>query len=108
MRKKNQSQRRKKKNEEKRVNRSHYNCGKQQAQVEQETAKVQAETALIKAQNEADIKLTEAKAEAEANQLKSSSLTPELIQMTEAEARLKHGWVTVQGADTTVVDAGEK
>lgn len=81
---------------------------KQQAQVEQETAKVQAETALIKAQNEADIKLTEAKAEAEANQLKSSSLTPELIQMTEAEARLKHGWVTVQGADTTVVDAGEK
>ncbi len=81
---------------------------KQQAQVEQETARVQAETALIKAQNEADIKLTEAKAEAEANQLKSSSLTPELIQMTEAEARLKHGWVTVQGADTTVVDAGEK
>lgn len=70
---------------------------KQQAQVEQETAKVQAETALIKAQNEADIKITAAKAEAEANSLKSASLTPELIQMTEAEARLKHGWVTVQG-----------
>jgi regulator of protease activity HflC (stomatin/prohibitin superfamily) len=59
---------------------------KQQAQVEQETAK----------------------AEAEANQLKSASLTPELIQMTEAEARLKHGWVTVQGADATVVDANGK
>lgn len=81
---------------------------KQQAQVEQETAKVQAETALIKAQNEADIKVTAAKAEAEANQLKSASLTPELIQMTEAEARLKHGWVTVQGADATVVDANGK
>jgi len=28
--------------------------------------------------------------------------------MTEAEARLKHGWVTVQGADATVVDANGK
>lgn len=81
---------------------------KQQAQVEQETAKVQAETALIKAKNEADIKVTKAEAEAKANKLKSESLTPELIQMTEAEARLKHGWVTVQGADATVVDASAK
>lgn len=78
---------------------------KQQAMAEQETAKVNAETALIKAQNEADIKVTQAKAEAEANNLKAASVTPELIQMTEAEARLKHGWITVQGADATVVDA---
>ena len=81
---------------------------KQQAQVEQETAKVQAETAIIKAQNEADIKIMAAKAEAEANRLKSASLTQELIKMTEAEARLKHGWVTVKGADTTVVDVNKK
>lgn len=27
---------------------------------------------------------------------------------SEEEARLKHGWVTVQGADATVVDASEK
>lgn len=53
-------------------------------------------------------KVTKAEAEAKANKLKSESLTPELIQMTEAEARLKHGWVTVQGADATVVDASEK
>lgn len=78
---------------------------KQQAQAEQETAKVQAETALIKAQNEADIKVMEAEAEAKSNSLKASSITPELIQMKEAEARLKHGWVTVQGAGNTVVDA---
>lgn len=58
--------------------------------------------------NYADIKVTKAEAEAKANKLKSESLTPELIQMTEAEARLKHGWVTVQGADATVVDASEK
>lgn len=76
---------------------------KQKAQAEQETAKVEAETALIKAKNEADIQITKAKAEAEANKTIAESITPELIQMKEAEARLKHGWITVQGADTAVV-----
>lgn len=75
---------------------------KQQAQAEQETAKVEAQTNLIKAQNEADIKVTEAKAEAEANKVKSDSITDRLIKMTEAEARLKHGWVTVNGASAVV------
>lgn len=78
---------------------------KQQAQAEQETAKVTAETNLIKAQNEADMKILAAEAEAKANQLKAASITPELIQMKEAEARYKHGWVTVNGANATVVDA---
>lgn len=77
---------------------------KQQAQAEQETAKVEAQTALIKAQNEAEIAITKAKAEAEANKLKAASITPELIKMKEAEARLKHGWIEVQGADATVVN----
>lgn len=77
---------------------------KQQAQAEQETAKVEAQTALIKAQNEAEIAITKAKAEAEANKLKAASITPELIQMKEAEARMKHGWVTVSGSDATVVE----
>lgn len=76
---------------------------KQKAQVEQETAKVEAQTALIKAQNEADIQITKAKAEAEANKVKAASITTELIQMKEAEARYKHGWVTVQGNETAVV-----
>lgn len=75
---------------------------KEQAKVEQETAKVEAETALIKAQNEAEIQITKAKAEAEANKVKAASITPELIQMKEAEARYIHGWVTVQGTDTVV------
>ena len=73
-----------------------------QAKVEQETAKVEAETKLIKAQNEAEIKKTEAKGEADANKLISSSITEELIRMKEAEARLKHGWVEVNGASTVV------
>lgn len=75
---------------------------KQQAQAEQETAKVEAQTALIKAQNEAEIQVTKAKAEAEANKVKADSITDELIKMTEAEARKKHGWVTVQGASAVV------
>ena len=75
---------------------------KQQAQAEQETAKVEAKTALIKAQNDADIQVTKAKAEAEANKVKAASITEELIKMKEAEARVKWGWVTVQGVDAVV------
>ena len=77
---------------------------KQQAEAEQEKVKVEAETALIKAENDAAVKVKEAEAEATANKLKSESITDELIRMTEAEARLKHGWVTVQGADAVVTD----
>lgn len=88
---------------------------KQQAQAEQETVKVKAETAKIEAQKDADVKRieaeadaditkTKAKAEAEANNVKSKSITDELIRMTEAEARLKHGWVTVNGSSTVVTD----
>ena len=75
---------------------------KQKAQAEQETAKVEAETALIKAQNEADITLTKAKAEAEANEVIAGSITQGLIDLKEAEARMEHGWVTVNGASTVV------
>jgi len=75
---------------------------KQQAQAEQETAKVEAKTKLIQAQNDADIEVTKAEAEAKANRIISSSITNELIKMTEAEARKKHGWVTVNGASAVV------
>ena len=68
---------------------------------------MQAATELIKAQNEAAIKITEAEAEAKANEVVSASITDELIRMKEAEARLKHGWVTVQGADSVITDARE-
>lgn len=73
-----------------------------QAKVEQQTAKVEAETAMIKAQNKADIEVVEAEAEAKANKVVAESITDELIRMKEAEARLEHGWVTVQGADAVV------
>ncbi len=76
---------------------------KQQAQAEQETAKVEAETALIKAQNEADIAVTKARAEAESNKVIAESITQPLIDMKEAEARLQHGWIEVQSGGTTAV-----
>lgn len=76
------------------------------AELNKQTALAQAETDRVKAQTEADVKMIEAQAEADANKALSESITPELIQMKEAEARLKHGWVTVQGADT-VVTKGE-
>lgn len=76
------------------------------AELNKQTALAQAETDKVKAQMEADVKMIEAQAEADANKVLSESITPELIQMKEAEARLKHGWITVQGADT-VVTKGE-
>lgn len=72
------------------------------AELNKQTALAQAETDKVKAQTEADVKVIEAQAEADSNRIVSESITPELIQMKEAEARLKHGWVTVQGADTVV------
>lgn len=86
---------------------------KQQAEAEQEKIKVQKETEKMQAEADAQIAVTqaqakaekmriEAQAEADANNLKSNSITPELIQMKEAEARLQHGWVTVQGANAVV------
>ena len=75
---------------------------KQQAEAEQEKVKVQKETEKMQASADAEIVVTKAKAEAEANRLKSESVTDELIRMKEAEAHMKHGFITVQGASTVV------
>lgn len=72
------------------------------AELNRQTALAQAETDKVVAQSKADVALIEAQAEAEANRVISASITPELISMKEAEARLEHGWVTVQGAGTVV------
>lgn len=83
------------------------------AELEKQTAMAQAETDKVKAQAEADVALIEAQAQAEAatiaaeaeaesNRKIAQSITPELIQWEEAQARLEHGWVTVQGAGTVV------
>lgn len=72
------------------------------AELAKQTAEAQAETNRVVAESEAAVKLIEAEAEAAANKTIAESITPELIQMKEAEARLEHGWVTVQGAGTVV------
>lgn len=81
------------------------------AQAQAETEKVKAQTAAdvkkIEAEAEAEVKRIEAEAEAEANKKLAESITDELIRMKEAEARLKHGWVTITGADTVVTADGE-
>ena len=64
-----------------------------------ETAKQDQE----KAKTEAETKIIEAQGEADANKVLSESITDELIRMKEAEARLKHGWVTVKGSNSTAV-----
>lgn len=68
-----------------------------------EKAKADAEVQKTNAQAKADAQLIEAKAEAEANAKLSKSITDPLIRMKEAEARLKHGWITVSGNNTAVV-----
>lgn len=65
-------------------------------------AKADAEVTKAEAQAKADAQLIEAKAQAEANNKLSSSITDELIRMKEAEARLEHGWVEIQGVNTVV------
>lgn len=74
----------------------------EKAELDKATAIAQAETDKVKAQAKADVAIIEAEAEARANRLISESITPELIQMKEAEARLEHGWVEAQGASTVV------
>lgn len=77
---------------------------KQQAEAEQQKIQVQKETEKMQAEADAQIEITKAQAEAESNRIISESITDNLIRMKEAEAREKHGWVTVNGADTVVTD----
>lgn len=88
---------------------------KEKAKAEQEKIKVEQETKLIQAQSEAQIAKEKANADAEVKEIQADaqadynrkiaeSITPELIEYKEAEARAKHGWVTVQGADTVVTE----
>lgn len=77
----------------------------EKAELDKQTAIAQGEADKARAEAAAAVTITNAKAEAEANKIISDSITDNLIRMTEAEARKKHGWVTVKGADTVVADA---
>lgn len=79
----------------------------EKAELDKQTAIAQGEAAKAKAEADAQVTITNAQAEAEANRLLSESITQELIDMKEAEARMEHGWVTVQGANTVVTEEGK-
>lgn len=61
-------------------------------------------TKKVQAQAEADAGIIKAEGEAKANKAKSDSITDNLIRMKEAEAREKHGWVTVNGAGSVITN----
>ena len=73
----------------------------EKAELDKQTAIAQAETNKTIAESEAAVKIIEANAEA--NRIISESVTQELIDMKLAEARMKHGWVTVNGGAAAVV-----
>lgn len=73
-----------------------------EANANKEKAQIEAETKKIEAQAAADVKEIAASAEAEANSKIAASITPELLQKMEMEARIKHGWVTIQGGSAIV------
>ena len=77
---------------------------KQQAEAEQDTIKVQNETKILEAEASAKAKIIAAEAEAKANKIVADSITENLLKKEEMEARKKHGWITVKGADTVVTN----
>lgn len=90
----------------------------EKAELDAQTAIAQGEADKVKAEAEAEVMRIEAEAEAEktrilaqaeadANSIINTSITENLIRMKEAEARLKHGWITVQGGTPVVTTNGE-
>lgn len=69
-------------------------------QIAQETAEKQ----LIESQGRANAKIEDARGEAESNRILQESITKDLLKKMEMEARLKHGWVTISGANAVVTD----
>lgn len=65
-----------------------------------------AEQERLKAEIEAQTAIIQAQAEADANHIISDSITPELLERMEMEARIKWGWITVQGG-SVITDARE-
>lgn len=63
-----------------------------------------AKQELEKQKIEAETKKVKAEAEAEANRIISESITENLLKQMEMQARQKHGWIEIQGANAVVSD----
>lgn len=69
------------------------------AKLDKQKAEIEAEKKLIQAKAAADAKIIEAEGIAESNKKIEQSITPELLKKMEMEARIKHGWVTINGGN---------
>lgn len=74
----------------------------EKAELDKQTALAQAETDRVKAEAKANVMIEEARGEAEAYRIKSEQITDKLLKKWELDARMQHGWVTIQGASTIV------
>lgn len=70
----------------------------------QEKVRIQNATKLLETETQATQKVMQAEAEAEANKLLSDSITPELVDYIESQARQKHGWIEVITNGEVIVD----
>lgn len=73
------------------------------SKLELEKSKIENEKKIAQAQAEAEQIRIKAQAEADANKTLANSITEELIKLKEVEARDKHGWITVNGVNSTAV-----
>lgn len=73
------------------------------AKLELEKAKIENEKKIAQAQADAEQIRIKAQAEADANKTLANSITEPLIKLKEVEARDKHGWITVNGVNSTAV-----
>lgn len=78
----------------------------EKAELDKQTALAQAETDKVKAEAKAAVMIEEARGEAEAYRIKSEQITDKLLKKWELDARMQHGWVTIQGANTVVTSDG--
>lgn len=69
-----------------------------------ENEKLEAEKKKVVAEGEAQKKIIAAEAEAKANKVLQQSITADLLKKMEMEARLKHGWIEIQGNGGVIVD----
>lgn len=72
--------------------------------IELENEVIEADKKRVIAEGEAAKKLIEANAEREANEIISKSITEPILKKWEMDARQKHGWVTINGAATPLVE----
>lgn len=73
------------------------------SKLELEKAKIENQKKIEQAQAEAEQIKIKAQAEADANKTLANSITEPLIKLKEVEARQLHGWITVNGANSTAV-----